>query len=74
MLKKIRMDWVEEDIRASVLFEEEYKEIKQMYLNATTEEEWHTAIEKHDTIVEEENKMLRDWMKALKKMKGRAVK
>jgi hypothetical protein len=69
MYKKIRMDWINEDIENSLFYEDEYKEIKNSYLAAETEKEWEQAIADHDKLNEEEAGTLLKMAAAIKRIK-----
>lgn len=66
----VRLGMVDEDIKESVIFEEDYKKIRDGYLKAETEEEWQELIEKHDEIHDKELELIRKWVGTLKTVKG----
>ena len=65
--KDIRMEMVEKDIRDSVPYESDYKEIKKRYEEARTDEEWRDAIDEHDRLLDEELEYTRKILAAFKR-------
>lgn len=67
--KHERLKMVKEDLENTLVYQDEYKEIQNLYFNAKTEEDWNKAIQLHENLNEVEVDLLLKWQRKLKEMK-----
>jgi hypothetical protein len=63
---------VESDIKNAIYFEEEYKDIKNQYLNASTDEELKRVKEKHSEITKKEMLFYYECMRSIERLTKKA--
>ena len=69
ILKRIRLEMIQDDIEQTTIFPDEYERIQQAYLDAETEQELFPIIEAHDELNRREAKILIEWADTIEGLK-----